>query len=181
RIELSGGQLSLIRSLTAENKIARGDLILREGEICRNIHFVIRGLLRLYRIDVKGNEHILRFAKENHWISDRGSYLSGAPSAANIEAIEESIILSWKKADFDLLLKELPAFRELMRSLSARIHIANLERLYSSISNSAEEKYILFIEKDRDICNRVPLYMVASYLGVTRETLSRIRRVSINK
>ena len=102
RIVLTDGQLNLIRSLSVEKKIARREFVLRKGETSRHTNFVAKGFLRLYRTDHKGDVYILRFADENHWINDRESYLTGRPSTANIEAIEDSGILTWKKSDFDL-------------------------------------------------------------------------------
>ena len=181
RATLTNKEFCLIQSLSVEKKIAKREFILREGEIYRNTIFVAKGLLRLFRTDDKGNDHILRFAFENRWISDRESYLTGKPSRSNMEAIENSEVLVWKKEDFDFLLKEIPALKEFMKTLVAKSQIANQNRVYASLSHSAEEKYRQFIEKYPGLFNRVPLHMVASYLGVTRETLSRIRRHFVSK
>ena len=178
---LTSDEFERICTLSASKRIAKQEFILKEGEWAGTTHFVTKGLLRLFRIDQKGNAHILKFAHENRWINDRESYLTGNPASANIEAIEDSEILSWKKTDFDLLLNEIPAFKQLMKNLSAKNQIANQNRIYASISQSAEEKYHQFIEKNQTIVNRVPLYMVASYLGLSRETLSRIRRQALSK
>jgi CRP-like cAMP-binding protein len=181
RVTLGVEDVNLVRSLSIEKKIAKRQFILREGEPADHTNFVVKGLLRLYRTDFKGEEYILKFANENHWINDRQSYLTGLPAIANIEAIENSAVLSWKKADFDYLLKEIPCFKQLMKDLSAKNQVANQDRVYNSISLSSEEKYNLFIEKNATISNRIPLHMIASYLGVTRETLSRIRRQNVGK
>lgn len=174
-------ECNLIQSLVLEKKVTRGEFILREGEVARNVIFIAKGLLRLFRIDNKGNEHILRFAIENRWMSDRESYLTGNPSHSNIEALEDSEVLVWEKEDFRFLLKEIPALKQFMKNLVETSQIANQNRVYASISSSAEEKYFQFIEKNPALFNRIPLHMVAAYLGVTRETLSRIRRQAGNK
>jgi CRP-like cAMP-binding protein len=181
RCALTEKELSLVQSLSVEKRLAGREYLLREGGVCRELVFVTRGLVRLYRIDKKGNEHIMRFAAENSWLSDRESYLSGQPSHSNIEAIEDSEILCWRKDDFDVLLKEIPALKQLMKALVTRNQIAGQNRIYTAISTSSEEKYLQFVEMYPTIFNRVPLHMVASYLGVTRETLSRIRRRHIEK
>jgi len=181
RATLTEAELCLIHSLSVKKKIAKRGFILRKGEISRHTNFVSKGLLRLYRTDHRGDEYILKFADENHWINDRESYLTGQPSTANIEAIEDSEILAWKKSDFDLLLNKIPAFKELMKNLSAKLQIASENRFYTSVSSTAEEKYLQFVIKYPAIFNRVPLQMVASYIGVSRETLSRIRRISVSK
>jgi len=181
RASLTDKEFGLIQSLSKENKIAKREFVLREGEVSRELLFITKGLLRLFRTDVKGNEYTLRFAIENNWMSDRESYLTGNPSNSNIEAIEDSGMLTWKKEDFDFLKKEIPALQQFMKILVTMHQITNQNRIYASISHSAEEKYLRFIEEHPSIFNRVPLHMVASYLGVTRETLSRIRRHAAHK
>ena len=181
RITLGLEDINLIRRLSIEKKIAKRQFILREGASADYTNFVVKGLLRLYRTDLSGEEYILKFASENHWINDRQSYLTGLAAVANIEAIENSAVLSWKKTDFDYLLNEIPCFKQMMKDLSAKNQVANQDRVYNAISLSSEEKYNLFIEKNAAISNRIPLHMIASYLGVTRETLSRVRRQSVGK
>lgn len=169
-------ELMLIQSLSVQKKFAKQSFILSEGEISNSMIFIVKGLLKLSKIDNSGKEHILRFANENHWINDRESYLTGEPSHFNIEAIETSTVLIWKKSQFNYLMKEVPALKKLMKTLSAKKQIASQKRIYTFISHSAEERYYHFVESYPDVFNRVPLHMLASYLGVSRETLSRIRK-----
>ncbi len=89
---------------------------------------------------------------------------------AAIESLEDSGVLTWTKADFNLLLQEIPAFKELMKTLSAKNQVAGQQRLYAAMSLSAEERYVRFITANPQLLNRVPLHMIASYLGVSRET-----------
>jgi len=181
QISITSSELNLIQTLCVEQKISKHRFILREGAICDKAIFIARGLVRLYRVDGEGNEHILRFAMENCWISDRESYLTGNPSNANIEAIEDSEVLAWKKEDFRFLLMQIPAFKQFMKNLVEKGQVDSQNRIYSVISTSAQEKYFQFMANHPGVFNRVPLHMVASYLGVSRETLSRIRRHSIGK
>lgn len=176
RSAINEQEIELIKSLSTKRMVSKGDFILREGEICSETIFITKGILKLSRIDVKGKEVILKFADENHWMSDRESYLTNKPSCFNIIAIEESAFIKWEKADFDFLLREISEFRALMKKLSSYSQIANQNRLYASIGFTAEEKYLQFTENHPSIAHRVPLHMLASHLGVTRETLSRIRR-----
>jgi CRP-like cAMP-binding protein len=181
RAKLSEEEFSLTQSLSIDKKIATREFILREGEVAGYLIFITKGFLRLFRTDKKGNAHILKFASENRWLSDRESYLTGKPSNFNIDAIEDSEVLVWKKEDFRFLLKEIPALTQLMKNLTEQSQIAHQNRVYDSISSSAEEKYLQFIAQHPSTFNRVPLHMVASYLGVTRETLSRIRKRAVSK
>jgi len=128
----------------------------------------------MYYIDDKG-EHILRFALENWWAGDRESYTLETLSKYNIEALEETAVLLWTKADFNNLLTTIPSLKKLMDSLIVKNQIANQNRIHAAITYTVEEQYNDFVKRYPGITNRIPLHMIASYLGVKRETLSRIR------
>lgn len=176
RVLLTADELKLIQSLAVEKRVAKKDCVLKAGDVCKDLIFVSKGLMRLVRIDKEGNEHILKFANENRWISDRESYLTGKPANCSIEAIEHSVVLVWRKDDFRNLLAQIPTLKLFMKNLTENSQIANQNRIFSYISTSAEEKYLEFVATNPTVFNRLPLHMVASYLGVTRETLSRLRR-----
>ena len=165
-----------IDELTVTKYLKRGEFLLREGEVCRFRSFVFAGTLRLYRTDESGVEHILRFAVENWWLSDLESYSSGLPSKSAIDALEDSRVLLWSRENWTRLTDEIPALAEMVQRLLARNLDAHIDRVYSAISDPAEARYHAFVESFPDFYQRVPLYMVASYLGVSRETLSRIRK-----
>lgn len=165
-----------ICSLAIYTKLRRGEHLLKEGKVWRYRAFICKGLLRTYRTDDTGQIHVLRFAIENWWAGDAESYLSGQPSACAIDALEPSEIILWKKTDFETLSNEIPALKEMRDKLVTRNLIATQNRLFFDNSHSAEEKYHNFLESYPEIASRVPLHMIASYLGVTRETLTRIRR-----
>jgi len=135
----------------------------------------------MYTVGEDGVEHIVRFAVENWWISDRESYNNGYPSKCNIDALENSKIILIDKPDFLHLLMTIPKLKSFIDNLLARSYDAIQNRIIGAISFSTEEKYQNFIERLADIFNRVPLHMIASYLGVTRETLSRVRSQSVQK
>ena len=165
-----------IDELTGTKYLKRGEFLLREGEVCRFRSFVVAGTLRLYRTDESGVEHILRFAVENWWLSDLESYSSGLPSKSAIDALEDSRVLIWSRENWTRLTDEIPALAEMVQRLLARNLDAHIDRVYSAISDPAEVRYHAFVESFPDFYQRVPLYMVASFLGVSRETLSRIRK-----
>ncbi|HEY4289878.1 MAG TPA: Crp/Fnr family transcriptional regulator [Puia sp.] len=172
---LSENEIERIEFLAIPKQVRRKQLLLREGDVCRHHTFICEGIMRLYRTDAKANEHILKFAVEGWWVSDRESLMSGEPAKSNIEALEKTQVLQWTKENFDLLCREIPAFRAMYDQLLAKAIEAIHNRVFDNISMSAEEKYMHFIKKYPDILNRVPLHMVASYLGITRETLTRVR------
>ena len=123
----------------------------------------------------------MQFAPENYWTGDRESMDSGLPSKYNIDAIEDSEILLLKKEDFEIIRKTIPAFNDFVNETLKKNLVFLQERIHVGLSLSAEEKYSNFISKYPSISNRVPLHMIASYLGVSAETLSRVRSQSSKK
>ncbi|HXB09475.1 MAG TPA: Crp/Fnr family transcriptional regulator [Puia sp.] len=168
-------EVRLMLGKATARKFRRRQLLLREGDVCQHKIFVSKGLLRTYRLKEDGTETIMRFAAENSWIVDHQSYHNQTPTKYNIEAIEDSEVILWTRENFEGLLLVIPTLRD----LSERLRIDNLhasqDRILMNISATSEEKYQEFVNAFPEVFRRVPLHMVASYLGVSRETLSRIR------
>lgn len=157
-------------------KIRRRQYLLQEGDICRHYNFVLNGCLRMYLVDSKGSEHVLQFATENGWIADIGSLHLDQPSRFNIDALEPAEMLRISKEDLiDLYVKH-PAFDRYFRVLTENAFIGMQHRVLQNISTTAEERYLLFLEKYPHLFNRIPLVQIASFIGVTPEFLSKIRR-----
>ncbi len=150
--------------------------MLHEGDVCLNTTFVEKGLLRSYTIEEKGNEHIIQFAMEDWWISDIYSFLTGEPSTYSIEAMEDSEILMISRNSYDEMLHVIPKMERFLRIILQNSLIATQRRLTGKITLSAEENYKNLVAGCTDIVQRVPQHMIASYLGITPETLSRIRK-----
>lgn len=157
-------------------KLRKKEQVLREGEISKHKIFVIKGLLRNLSIDNNGTEHILRFADAGSWTADPESFFSGQPSKFIIDALEPAEIAMFSHDSIEHLINTIPAlgtyFRKMMTTNLGYIQ----HRVLTAISATAEEKYTGFMEKYPDLLRRVPLHMVASYLGVSRETLTRVRQ-----
>lgn len=181
KIALTDQDFELIESVSSFKKLRKRQYLLQEGDVCRFNAFVCSGFLRYYYVDKKGQEHIMQFAPENYWTGDRESMDSGLPSKYNVDAIEDSEVLLLKKEDFELIRKTVPAFDDFVNRTLKRNVLVLQERIHVSLSLSAEEKYSNFISKYPSISNRVPLHMIASYLGLSPETLSRVRSQSIKK
>ena len=181
KITLSDQEFELIESVIVFKKLRKRQYFLQEGDVCHFSAFVCKGLLRYYYVDKKGQEYIMQFAPENYWISDRESMASGMPSKYNIDAIEESVFLLLKKEDIEMIRKTIPAFNNFVNETLKKHVLVLQERIHVSISLCAEEKYSNFTSRYPAINNRVPLHMVASYLGVSAETLSRVRSQSFKK
>jgi len=176
KIKLSDSEKDICKSLFSPKKLRRRQYILQQDDICKNLIFVEKGILRSYSVDTKGNEHILQFAPEGWWISDVYSFLTGEAAVYNIEAIEDSELLLISKSSLDELYERVPKFERYFRLLSQANMVATHRRLTASLSDSADEKYLRLLSAYPNIVARVPQHMIASYLGITPETLSRVRK-----
>ena len=174
-IDLSREEFEYAKTLFIPKKLKKKRILIEAGEICKYTVFVEKGLLRSSKADAKGNEYILQFALSGWWTADLFSFLTNEPSPYNIEALEDSELLLITKPSWDLLLEKVPAFERYFRVLIQNNLINTQRRLMSSFTETAEEKYLKLIKEFPDILQRVPQHMIASYLGITRETLSRTR------
>jgi CRP-like cAMP-binding protein len=167
------------KKLVAEKFHARlyrkRQFVLQEGDICTQFNFVVRGCLRMYQIDEKGNTHILQFAAENNWINDLGSFHGAKPSTLHIDALEDTVVLHISRDDLVCLYKESPKFDRIFRVLVENAFIRLQERLLQNISTSAEERYQTFLTLYPHLTNRLSQIQIAAYIGVTPEFLSRLR------
>jgi CRP-like cAMP-binding protein len=174
-------ELQLMRTLATTRRLRRRQFLLQEGEVCLYKIFVCKGLLRSYRLKDDGTEYIMRFSPEGTWMIDHESYMKQVPSKLNIEALEDTEVVLWTQENFDRLLEAIPALRAFSDDLRANSMDASQERILMNISATSEEKYQAFVNSFPNILQRVPLHMVASYLGVSRETLSRIRHAQVKQ
>jgi len=175
-VDISDTDLELIHAESAMRKIRKWQVILQDGEVWRINCFIASGCFRLYRFREDGTEHTLRFGVDNWWISDQESYNNEKASDYNIEALAASTVFIWTREKWIELMDAIPALKKFNEILLAKSYEASQRRIFSLISFSAEEKYVEFQKTYPSVFNRVPLHMVASYLGISRETLSRIRK-----
>lgn len=181
KITLTNEDYGLIESVSSFKKLRKRQYLLQAGDVSRFHAFVCKGFLRYYYVDEKGQEHIMQFAPENYWTGDGESMNSGLPSKYDIDALEDSEVMLLKKDDFEMLRKTIPAFNDFVNASLKKNAVVLRERIHVNLSLSAEGKYSNFISKFPSISNRVPLHMIASYLGISAETLSRIRSQSAKK
>jgi CRP-like cAMP-binding protein len=175
-MEISEAEFSQIEPLVKQKAVAKGTILLAVGEVCRHSYFVVDGCLRSYVIDDKGKEHIIQFAPENWWISEQISLMNHEPSMYFIDSVEDSSLLELEPDFFDQMHKILPQ----AKAMSSRLQWNSLrsfqKRLVSHLSATGEERYLSFIKMYPQLALRLPQKMIASYLGVTPESLSRIRK-----
>lgn len=176
---LTDEQIRLITAAAVEKTVLRKQTLLQAGEVCRYKIFVIKGLLRTYRSGADGSEHVMQFSPELTWTTEGESYTNRTPSAYTIDALEDSQIVMWSRERFDALLEQLPALKTFSEQLISRNLYSSRNRLYNAISATPAEKYEDFTKTYPGLLLRVPLRMVASYLGVSLKTLTRIRQSQI--
>jgi CRP-like cAMP-binding protein len=177
KAQLTAAEEEICKGLLVPKKVRKKQYILQEGDVCKYSTFVEKGALRAYTINDRGNEHIVQFAIEGWWISDLYSFITGEPSVYNIDVLEDAELLLLSNPAQEELIQKVPKFEHYQRLLVQGAYIALQRRLVVSLSQSAEEKYIQLTTNYPDIIQRVPQHMVASYLGITPETLSRIRKI----
>lgn len=173
---LTDAEKELLASFLTHKTIRKKQYFLQTGDICRYSAFVLQGCLRAYTVDKSGSDHIIQFAVAGWTISDMFSFLTEAPAIYNIDALQDTEVLLLNKKDKDLLLEQIPKFEKVFRVSLENNYIVNQRRINSLLSDSVEERYRSFIDTYPDISQQVPQHMIASYIGSTPETLSRIRR-----
>lgn len=175
-LPLDVDEIKLLEGRISERKIKRRQFILQEGDVCRHYSFVVEGCFKMYGVSKKGTEHNIQFSPENDWIADISSFHSEKPSKLFIEAIEPSVILQIKKQDLLFLYVNLPKFDRNFRVIIEDKFIELQNHLLQNISSTAEERYLAFLDKYPKLAMRLPNTQIASYLGITPEFLSKIRK-----
>lgn len=175
-LPLSGEEKAVLEEVFKQRRVRRRQYLLQEGEVCTHNTFVVEGCFRMFMVDEKGKEHNLQFAVENWWIGDIGSFHSEAPSKLFIEALEHSVVLQIKKEDQLRLFVDFPKFNRIFRVFTENALVSAQRRILQNISSTAEERYLDFLKRHPDFFNRISNVQIASYLGVTPEFLSTIRK-----
>ncbi|WP_034762924.1 Crp/Fnr family transcriptional regulator [Chryseobacterium gregarium] len=175
-LPLNSEEINLLSERIKSRKIKRKQMILQEGFVCKHYTFIEKGCFKMYGIDEKGTEHNLRFAAENDWVADLGSFYSEKPSKLFIEAIEPSIIMQIEKRDLIYLFMNSPKFDRNFRVIVEEKFIELQNRLLQNFSSNAEQRYLEFLEQYTELASRLPNAQIASYLGITPEFLSKIRK-----
>lgn len=150
--------------------------LLTEGDISRYLYFIEKGALRSFTVDKDGTEHIIQLAIEDHWIADLCSFITQVPGSISIEAIEDCEVLLLPHYELEQLYDQVPALERYFRQLFQRAYVSLQQRLSSTVSQNAEERYRLLVSDFPQIAARIPLIYIASYLGITPESLSRVRK-----
>ncbi|TWR25353.1 Crp/Fnr family transcriptional regulator [Mucilaginibacter achroorhodeus] len=176
KVTLTNEDKERIKTFFIHKKLRKRQYLLQEGDICKHLTFVAKGLLRTYNVDSKGTEHMSIFGWEGWWVSDFASFLSGGKAVFNIDAIEDSELFLISRSNYEALMIDVPVMDRYFRILYQNSLVTKEQRLMSSITHTAEERYLLLAESNPQIIGRLPQNLVASYLGIAPETLSRIKK-----
>ena len=174
-VSLSEGEKAFFSTLLTEVHVSKRNFLLQPGTTVKHEYFVIKGCLKAYYIDAKGNRHIVQFAIENWWVGDFDAFYNNVPSKLYIEAVEDASLLAMNFNNLNLLFKKAPIFERYFRILVTNAFIAQRKRIMSTLEKSADERYLEFCATYPNIETRVTNYDVANYLGISAESLSRIR------
>jgi CRP-like cAMP-binding protein len=174
-VTLTNDEASVIKTLFSHKKFRKHQYILQEGSVSKHETFIAKGVARIYQVDEKGNEHIVQFGLEDWWVGDMYSFLTGTPSIYNIDCLEEAEVFQITKADMETLYVKVPKMERHFRIMVQHAFIASTRRVSSSLAKNALDRYLEFIHKYPQIEQRVPNHQIASYLGITPQSLSRLR------
>ncbi|MEJ1237102.1 Crp/Fnr family transcriptional regulator [Chryseolinea sp. T2] len=181
-IRLSDDEVAFFLSRLEEKTVSRRTLLAKEGEVCKHSIFVVDGALKSYTVDKQSNEHVISFALSGWWIADMYSLIHQKPGVLRIEALADSSLLLLSKQKQEELYERIPKFERFFRIITENALVASQQRIINNLTLTAEERYLTFTEKYPFVMECAPLHNIASYLGMTPEFLSKIRRrIAIRK
>lgn len=175
-INLSEDEINIFNSYFKTKVITTKNYLLKAGEICKYEGFVTKGCFRVFLIDKKGNENVLYFAIKNWWLSDIDSFTNQIPSQLFIQALENSEVLLISKKDKEKCYDKIPKIERLFRIMTQKFLVSNQRRILQSQSLTSEERYVYFLANYPQIAQKITNIQLASYLGITHEFVSKIRR-----
>ena len=171
----------LFKNAFTPMRLKKKQCLLFAGDYCKHFAFIVKGAMRQYSVDEKGTEHMVRLGVEGWWMGDRESWVMNTPSLYSIDAWEDTEMLLVTRANILDLSSKTNTINEMMRQLDERNNIANQRRLTSALSANAEQKYLDLLDCYPILVERFPQHIIASYLGITKDTLSRVKRQILQK
>ena len=164
-----------IQSRLRMRSFRKGDELLREGQVCTDVYFILKGLIRIYVVN-DGKEICRQFFFENSFVSEYQSFLNQQPARLSVDVLEDTEVLTFTYDDMQYFYREIPAFQLIGRKIAEYLFLKITERVNSFLIESPEERYQSLIDSRPKVLQRIPQYMIASYLGITPEHLSRLRK-----
>ncbi|RKE97944.1 Crp/Fnr family transcriptional regulator [Ichthyenterobacterium magnum] len=175
-VYFSDTEIDLIYSQLKEKTFKKKAFLLKESKVCKFNYFILKGLVRSFYIDEKGKEKITLFAIDNWWVTNTESFIKQTPSIQYIQAIEETTVLYLSKETLEILYNKCPKLERAFRIITENMLIANQRKSDVFLQMKSKERYNDFVKKLPDFIQRVPQYMIASYLEISPEYLSELRK-----
>lgn len=180
-VPLEPTEVELILTAFKPVLLKKKDYLLKKGDLSNHMRFVAKGCLKTFSVDEDGVEHILQFGIKGWWVNDLYAFLTRRPATFFIQAITESTVLQIHRDRLDGLYDEVPMMDRFFRIKTQNGYVALQERTIHAMSQGAESRYLDFVGRYREMEQQIPQYMIASYLGITPEHLSAIRKKISNQ
>ena len=174
-VTLTSTEVDFLTSRLSSRKYLKGQYILQQGDISKMQCFMISGCTKMFYLDDNGQEHIIMFSIEEWWTSDLGSFISQTPSDFNVQCLENTEIIQFSYDNIEEIFLEIPKLERFFRKVIEKAFVASQKRIIRNFSLTAKERYVIFRNNYPKIEQRIPQYMIASYLGITKEFLSKIK------
>lgn len=174
-VTLTHEEETIVLSSVKYRKYLKGQYIVQQGDVCKYSSFILSGCTKTFYVDDKGQEHIIMFAIEDWWTSDIGSFITQTSADYNVQCLETTETIQFSYYAQEELLQKVPKLERLFRMMLERAFVASQKRIVRNFSLTAKEQYLHFKEQYPEIEQRIPQYMIASYLGITKEFLSKIK------
>jgi len=180
-VQLDQQEEQTLLKLLSFRKLLKGQFFLQQGDICKFSGFVIKGCTKTFYVDDEGQEHVVMFSIEDWWTSDMGSFISQKPADFNVQCLENTELIYFSFEDQEQMLREIPKLERFFRIIIERAFVASQKRVVRNMSMSAKDRYLHFRNVYPKIEQRIPQYLIASYLGITKEFLSKIKSQLISE
>lgn len=174
-VALTPTEENILRKKVVLRKYLKDQYIVQQGDVCKYVNFIIKGCTKNFYMSNDGQEHIVMFSIEDWWTSDMGSFITQTPADYNIQCIENTELIQLTYTILEELYIEIPKLERCFRKITERALVASQKRIVRNFSKTAKERYLIFKESYPKIEQRIPQYMIASYLGITKEFLSKIK------
>ena len=180
-IDLTEEEKTLLLSTVNVRTYLKNQYIVQQGDVCQSANFILSGCTKMFYLDSEGQEHVVMFSIENWWSSDLGSFTTQTPADFNVQCLEKTQLVQFTYNNLQKLYQEIPKLERLFRQIVERALVASQKRIIQNFSLDAKERYKIFRATYPKIDQRVPQYMIASYLGITKEFLSKIKSQIIHE
>tara|TARA_R110002012_G_scaffold49843_3_gene129039 strand:+ start:3278 stop:3856 length:579 start_codon:yes stop_codon:yes gene_type:complete len=174
-INLKPEDIEILKNYVTERHYLKNQYIIQQGDICKTESFIVSGCTKTFYVHENGQEHIIMFSVKDWWTADIGSFVSQTPADFNVQCLEDTTVIQFHYDTIDELFEKIPKLERFFRKIIERAFVASQKRLIRNLSLSAKERYTYFRNTYPDFEQRIPQYMIASYLGITKEFFSKMK------